>query len=143
MKLILPDSKEEVKKQQITKLNNFFLSGKSFLERLSLPVRLIRNKILRRIEPVIVILVVNNGCNMRCTYCFGEYSRRENFRDFTTQELKNIIDELYKIGTRNMVVHGGETLLRDDIGEIVDYLKSKRIYVSLVTNGVLLPKKIN
>jgi MoaA/NifB/PqqE/SkfB family radical SAM enzyme len=63
--------------------------------------------------------------------------------DYTTEELKGLIDSLYRLGTRYLNIHGGETLLRDDIGEIVDYIKSKGIYCCLITNGSLLRKRIN
>jgi MoaA/NifB/PqqE/SkfB family radical SAM enzyme len=41
-----------------------------------------------------------------------------------------------------MLVHGGEALLRKDIGYIIDYIKTKGIYVCLVTNGQLFPRRI-
>jgi len=98
--------------------------------------------LLKKHIPIICILVVNNRCNLRCKYCFGDYANRKN-NDYTTEELKFLIDELKKLGTKYLNIHGGETLLREDIGEIVDYIKSKGLYCCLITNGVLLPKKID
>ncbi|MBI4680174.1 MAG: radical SAM protein, partial [Nitrospirae bacterium] len=85
---------------------------------------------------------INNACNFRCKYCFGEYYSRGASVDFTTEELKVIIDDLDNNGTIYATVHGGETLLRKDIGEIVRYMKSKRWHVNLITNGSLIPQKI-
>lgn len=90
---------------------------------------------------VICVLVVNNRCDFDCPYCFGAYHHRKT-KDYTTIELKHIIDELYRLGTRYITVHGGEALLRKDIGEIIDYIKLKGMYCCLVTNGSLLSKKI-
>jgi MoaA/NifB/PqqE/SkfB family radical SAM enzyme len=42
-----------------------------------------------------------------------------------------------------LTVHGGETLLRDDIGEIVEYMKKRKMYVNFITNGLLLREKVN
>ena len=93
-------------------------------------------------EPISVVLVVNNRCNLNCNYCFGDYGNRRD-TDYTTEELVKIIDDLYDLGTRYMIVHGGETLLRKDIGYIVNYIKNKGIYVGFITNGILLQKKID
>lgn len=115
----------------------------SAISRLQYPYRIIRNKITGKLEPILVILTVNNKCNIKCRYCFGNYSARQGDNDFTTKELINIIDELYGLGTRLFTIHGGETLLREDIGEIVNYIKKKRMYANLITNGILLKKKID
>ena len=105
-------------------------------QRLVFPYRIIRNKILGKMEPISVVLVVNNRCNLNCNYCFGDYGNRRD-TDYTTEELVKIIDDLYDLGTRYMIVHGGETLLRKDIGYIVNYIKNKGIYVGFLTNGIL------
>lgn len=103
---------------------------------------LFKVRLLNLPDPVICVLVVNSRCNFSCRYCFGNYGRKQT-PDYTTGELKGLIDELYKMGTRYLNIHGGETLLRDDIGEIVDHIKSKGIYCCLITNGSLLKQKIN
>ncbi|RLJ04334.1 MAG: hypothetical protein DRP08_01990 [Candidatus Aenigmatarchaeota archaeon] len=116
---------------------------KSAISRLNYPYRLIRNRILNRLEPVIVVLVVNNKCNLKCRYCFGQYYNRREYQDFTTEELIDIIDQLYVLGTRLLTIHGGEALLRNDIGQIVDHVKRKNIYINLITNGLLLKEKVD
>jgi MoaA/NifB/PqqE/SkfB family radical SAM enzyme len=91
---------------------------------------------------VICVLVLNNRCDFDCPYCFGSYHQRRN-KDYTTAEIKHIIDELYNLGTRYLTLHGGEVLLRQDIGEISHYVKQKGMYCCLITNGSLLHKKID
>lgn len=122
-------------------MNNFFINSTLF--RLNYPYRIVRNKILKKLEPIIAVLVVNNKCNLKCRYCFGQYCGRKTYKDFTTDELIDIIDRLYSLGARLLTVHGGEALLREDIGEIVDYIKRKRMYIHFVTNGLLLKKKVD
>lgn len=106
------------------------------------PLLIAKDRLMREHKPRVVVLVVNNACNYKCKYCFGEYHKRNAVDDFTTQELKTIIDDLHKNGTVYATVHGGETLLRKDIGEIVAYMKAKKWCVNLITNGSLLAKKI-
>ncbi|MBI5970592.1 MAG: radical SAM protein [Deltaproteobacteria bacterium] len=111
-------------------------------QRLVFPYRIVRNKALGKSEPISVVLVVNNRCNLDCHYCFGDYGNRRD-KDYTTEELVKVIDDLYALGTRYMVVHGGETLLRKDVGYIVDYIKRKGIYVGFITNGILLAQNLD
>ncbi|TAN40605.1 MAG: radical SAM protein [Nitrospirae bacterium] len=100
-------------------------------------------RMLKQSKPLFIVLVTNNRCNLSCKYCYGQYGDRAHYNDFTTGELVGLIDRLWDMGTRNFTVHGGESLLRKDIGEILNYMKLKGFYVSLNTNGTLIPHKIN
>lgn len=113
------------------------------LARARIPAVLLIDKVLGRKVPRVVVLVVNNACNLRCKYCFGQYHSRHASQDFTTEELKRIIDDLRRMGTLYLTIHGGETLLRHDIGEIVRHIKSRGMYVNLITNGFLLKSKFD
>lgn len=102
---------------------------------------LARQRLSGRDYPVIAIIVVNNYCNWDCVYCYGDYPNRQNV-DYTTNELKYLVDELYAMGVRYLNLHGGETMLRDDIGEIASHVKNKGMYLCLITNGSLFPQKL-
>lgn len=115
---------------------------KTSISRVNYLYHIIHNRLRGRLKPVIAVLVVNTTCNLNCAYCSGDYQRGSKKGNFTTEELINIIDELYKMGARALTVHGGETLLRKDIGYLVNYIKNKGFYINFVTNGLLLPGKI-
>ncbi len=72
----------------------------------------------------------------------GNWSGRK-IKDYTTREIKTIIDECIAMGTVHFTIHGGEILVRDDVGEIIGYLKEKGSFVNLVTNGILLRERID
>jgi len=110
--------------------------------RAKIPALLFVDKLFNKKKPRVVVLVVNNACNFRCKYCFGSYYQRKAKDDFSSDELKRIIDDLDQNGTVYATVHGGETLLRRDIGEIVRYMQGKGWCVNLITNGSLLASKI-
>ena len=93
-------------------------------------------------KPLFIVLVTNNGCNLNCSYCYGNYGERKQ-KDYSTKELLKIIDELKQQGTKLLTVHGGESLLRKDIGEILNYAKNKGFYISLNTNGYYVKSRIN
>ncbi len=116
--------------------------AKRFLARVRYFSAILRQKIRGKDYPLIAVLVVNNKCNWDCVYCFGDYPNRREV-DYTTDEIKYVIDELYRMGARYINMHGGETLLRNDIGELVHYAKHKGMYVCVITNGSLLANKID
>ena len=93
-------------------------------------------------KPLFIVLVTNNHCDLKCTYCYGDYGNRHGYRDYTTVQLLKTIDELWGLGTRLLTIHGGEAMLRKDIGEIVNYCKLRGFYVSFNTNGFQVPERI-
>ena len=100
---------------------------------------IIQVKFFARRIPLVISWHLINRCNRRCKYCFrwetasGEMSREEVFK---------VIDELAGMGTRAIIFSGGEPLLRDDIGDIINYSRSKKIFTGLTSNGDLVGKRI-
>ena len=115
---------------------------RSFGSRVMIPLILGWCRLRGLSKPVVVVLTVNSNCNWNCSYCYGDYPNKGTEQNLSTDQLIKLIDELSEMGCRYMIVHGGEALLRKDIGYIIDYIKVKRIYVCLVTNGQLFPRRI-
>jgi MoaA/NifB/PqqE/SkfB family radical SAM enzyme len=86
--------------------------------------------------PLFVNLVVNRRCNLRCVYCFGEYYNRKEV-EYSLEEIRGIIDELHSMGTRYILIQGGEPLLQRDLGQIIDHADRKGIITAIVSNGTL------
>ena len=103
---------------------------------------IVKGRIFSRIKPLVVGLNVTNRCNLKCPYCCGDYHNRSTAKDFTKEELFDLIETLSRMGTRVIYVSGGEPLIRDDIGEVIDKIKSKNMLCFMNTNGTLVPKKI-
>jgi len=91
-------------------------------------------------KPLFVIVAVTNRCVSHCSYC--DIPNRCQ-REMTTDEIKSLIDQVVNMGTQRMGLWGGEPLVRDDIGEIIDYAVEKGLYVTLDSNGYLVPQKID
>ncbi len=87
-----------------------------------------------------VWLNVTRRCNLKCPVCYFEADKTAiTDKDFlTTDKIKTIIDKLAASNVYQVFVSGGEALLRDDIHEILSYLKGKVKGVLLLTNGTLL-----
>ena len=95
--------------------------------------------LLKKSTPLSVVLTTNTRCNYSCKYC-KIWTKNE---ELTTAQIKNLIDELAVMGTYRLSFTGGEPLLRDDIGYLIDYAKSKGFYLTLNSNGSLVEKKID
>lgn len=87
----------------------------------------------------IIYLHVTQECNLRCTYC---YAKNNLGKDMMMNEnaSRKYIDILEQKGVKKVVLTGGEPLLNPDIEKIVEYIKKKGIYVSLLTNTIFLLK---
>ncbi len=92
--------------------------------------------------PIMVELQINKECNLKCRYCYAQLDTLRANKDFSTQEIKNIIDELYSLGMRVIRILGGEPLMRKDVGEIISYLRGKNCFIEMSTNGTLLKSKV-
>ena len=103
---------------------------------------IIKGHFLNKNIPLNITLCVTNRCNLRCIYCYEEYYDR-NHKEFTTQEILSLIDELVSMGTKYISINGGEPLLRNDIGIIVDKIKEKNILSHISTNGLLIKNNIS
>jgi len=89
--------------------------------------------------PFSVSWSLTNRCNKKCYYC-NIYNIKS--RELTTKQIFKIIDQLKDLGCERIGFTGGEPLLRRDIGKILNYCKKKNIFTGIVTNAVLLPRRI-
>lgn len=103
---------------------------------------IIKGRLLGRNIPLVIGLHLTNKCNFNCVYCYGVYYNNDK-KDVDTVCVKRLVDELSTMGTRYLTLTGGEPLLRQDIGEIVDYVRSKGILCSMNTNASLVRRKID
>lgn len=92
------------------------------------------------VRPLFAVLTVNSQCNFKCHYCFADYHKKREDALPLVKILKTI-DELHDMGVIYLNVHGGEALLRKDIGEIIRHGLARRMFVNLITNGRYLKDK--
>lgn len=103
---------------------------------------LVIGKLLNKNIPLTVIFNITDRCNLECSYCYARYyQRRKN--ELSSEQILRIIDELKDMGCKRISFGGGEPLLREDINEIIDYVKQRNIECVINTNGYLVPHKID
>lgn len=102
-------------------------------------VSLLKARILGQRVPLVVGWSLTNRCNLQCAYCTRW---KEAGEELETEQILSIIDELAEMGVYSINFTGGEVLIREDIGIIIDYAKGKGINTGLSSNGLLIPQKI-
>jgi MoaA/NifB/PqqE/SkfB family radical SAM enzyme len=120
-------------------MHNFHILKNLFLQ--SMKVKYVSGR-----APVFVSIVLNGRCNLRCSYCYANVNNRfDNLHPegFSKQEIFSMVDELYRMGTRLIFLLGGEPLLHEHIGEIVEHIVGKGIMLHIITNGTLIKKKLD
>ena len=84
--------------------------------------------------------MITRKCNYRCKGC--NVWREQDTRELSTEEIKRGLDILRELGVIEVVLSGGNPLLRDDIGEIIEY--TSRFFVTTIyDNGSMAVKKID
>lgn len=79
-------------------------------------------------------LTTNRTCNNNCLWCYAKKTlRKTQIMDF--EKAKIAIDELIKKGIHRIVLIGGEPTIYPHFIDLIRYINSKNIIVSIATNG--------
>jgi MoaA/NifB/PqqE/SkfB family radical SAM enzyme len=87
-------------------------------------------------KPEFIILDITHRCNLQCNIC--EIRKDKSIKEFTAEEVKDLVSQSIQWGVKEFVLSGGEPFTRDDIFEILDFVKEKKYHVGILTNGILL-----
>ncbi len=91
----------------------------------------------RTLNGSILIWNFTNRCNLLCHHCYSKADMYEK-DTLTLEQIKKTIDELKEANINFVIFSGGEPLLRKDIFEIASYMKEKKIFTYLSTNGFFI-----
>src|SRR6187399_2458812 len=88
---------------------------------------------------------LTNKCNLGCIYCKpgGLHNRNESLSQMSVGEIEEIVSLFIREGVRKVRLTGGEPLLRQDAGEIIERLSKYPVELVLTTNGTLIHKFIS
>jgi MoaA/NifB/PqqE/SkfB family radical SAM enzyme len=103
------------------------------------------------IGPEHVVIDLTNRCNNRCIACWTRSPLLKNNnpapewhqQELDTYRASELIEELHEMGTSIIrFTGGGEPFMHPGIYKLIRMVKSKGIYCSITTNGILInPKK--
>jgi radical SAM protein with 4Fe4S-binding SPASM domain len=89
--------------------------------------------------PLRMDLALTFRCQNNCVHCYAGGPHETN--ELTTEEWKEVIDRLQRIGVFIVTFTGGEPTLREDLPELLLYAQNKGIVTGLITNGRRLKDK--
>jgi radical SAM protein with 4Fe4S-binding SPASM domain len=112
------------------------VSYADFLSELGIPARRL---------PIDGILETTYRCNLNCVHCYVNEpasSQEERERELPLVRLQALVDEIVDSGCLNVLLTGGEVLLRPDFKELYLYAVRKGLRVTVFTNGTLVTEAI-
>lgn len=92
-------------------------------------------------SPFVLSVELTLQCNLNCPHCLADANSKG--RSLPQDIVVSIIDEAERIGVKALVLGGGEPLLYENFFEICEYILSKGLNLSFVTNGTLVPENID
>jgi MoaA/NifB/PqqE/SkfB family radical SAM enzyme len=87
----------------------------------------------------IVILMPHSACNCRCVMC-DIWKDNKNLQQLTEKDIISLLASLKKLGTKQVLMSGGEALLNQNFFRFCEILKQHHISVTLLSTGLTLKK---
>ncbi len=87
-------------------------------------------------KPLTMLLLVNRGCNLRCVFC-ELWDRPE---EMPVERAVLLLDDAAAIGTKTLVITGGEPLMHRGLFDIVRAARARGMAVNITTNGTLVER---
>jgi len=105
---------------------DFYLGGIQDRYRAGKPIR----------PPGYVIWDSTRRCNLNCLHCGAV---KENYtRELSTEQIKDLLDQLAVMKVGMFAVTGGEPLLRGDLAEVLFHAHNRGLKTGIATNGFLV-----
>jgi AdoMet-dependent heme synthase len=85
---------------------------------------------------------VTQRCNLKCVHCRCSSEINSSEGDFTSEEGRNLLNEISEFSKPVVVLSGGEPLLRPDIFELASHGASLGLRMCMATNGTLITEEV-
>ncbi|CCF13297.1 radical SAM superfamily protein [Brevibacillus laterosporus GI-9] len=82
-------------------------------------------------NPFIVIWEVTRACALRCLHCRAVAQPNRHPDELSTDEGKELLDQIKEMGNPLLVFTGGDPLMREDLYELIDYAVKIGLRVSM------------
>lgn len=85
---------------------------------------------------------VTRSCNLSCIHCRASAEKGPYAGELSTEESKNLLEEIAAFSRPVVILTGGEPLLREDIYKLAAYGDGLGLRMVLATNGTLVTEGI-
>lgn len=85
----------------------------------------------------VVILMPHSACNCRCVMC-DIWKDNKNLQQLTEADVSGLLASLWELGTKQVVMSGGEALLNQNFFRLCEILNKADIKVTLLTTGLTI-----
>ena len=86
----------------------------------------------------VVVWNVTRRCNLKCVHCYAHAKNTSFDNELSTDQGKQLIDDLADFGSPVMLFSGGEPLVRKDLPQLAAYAVEKGMRAVISTNGTLI-----
>ena len=86
----------------------------------------------------VVVWNVTRRCNLKCVHCYAHAKNTSFDNEMSTDQGKQLIDDLAEFGSPVILFSGGEPLVRKDLPQLAAYAVEKGMRAVISTNGTLI-----
>ena len=87
----------------------------------------------------IVILMPHSACNCKCVMC-DIWKGNHNLRQLSEKDIEGLLGTLRTLGTRQVLMSGGEALLNPNFFRLCAILKKEGMRITLLSTGLALAR---
>ena len=88
--------------------------------------------------PAVATYGLTNKCQCGCRHCSADYHMNDSRPELESMAMQQAILEGVALGVSNVIIVGGEPLLRQDLEEILSAVPTDKAIVTIFTNGEYL-----
>ncbi|MBC2694547.1 MAG: 12,18-didecarboxysiroheme deacetylase [Desulfobacteraceae bacterium] len=90
----------------------------------------------------VVVWNITKRCNLKCVHCYAHAKDKVFDNELTTEEGKNLIDDLSQFKVPVLLLSGGEPTIREDLPDLAAYAIEKGMRAVISTNGTLITQQM-
>lgn len=97
--------------------------------------RSLRPEDIGRAKPIYCVWEITLRCDHACSHCGSRAGPSAREDELSTAEMLEVADALIRLETREVTLIGGEAYLRGDCYELIEYLSTRGVRVTMQTGG--------
>ncbi len=105
-------------------------------------LRRIRDVFLRKRVPLLGSLELTRRCNLRCLHCYAGPAEAGKQSELAAERWLDILGQMASAGCLNLLITGGEPLLRPDFPAIYQRAKEAGMLITIFSNATLITPAI-